>query len=45
MLWNGIPNVVDGEVWQLEFVSVGIKELPVSLVVRVLQRRHGRKRS
>ena len=44
-LWNSISNVVDGEVWQLEFVSVGVEELSVSLLVHFPQRGHGRERS
>ncbi len=41
VLWNSISNVIDGEVWQLELVSVGINELSVSLLGCLLQRRHG----
>lgn len=25
VLWNGISNVIDGEVWQLELVPIGIE--------------------
>ena len=27
--WDGISNLLDGEVWQLEFVTIGVQQLRV----------------
>lgn len=46
MRWNCVPNLLDGEIWKLEFVAIGIQENSTGrLLLKTISLGHGRERS
>lgn len=43
VLGNCTSNIIDGIIWDLEFVPICINELAISLLLDIVQRGHGRK--